>query len=472
MNPNDEVSAVIVKIAFGDKSEVYPDRYLDEMRRGEWTRWNTPRKYKHLETKGNKLILYDSTRKALTLEVEIQEVKEQNEDPGYPWSNVFTPGTITIYETPIPVESLRQIEGFKNFSVYKKDRSAYRNVTAQQYESLIVPQLTYDLENAEALEVDISDYMIPQIALMLNGPSQWYENLSQQFEKHGRTWLQQNGSLNPQYEAIFDEHIKGKGYFIAFGYVQNPVKKVNYLLHINLIASDSKERIPPPDKTAPDFDTTYDVKQGKCCDDKDFKYVLWLRVIHMEKIDPINPDEFISSNKEKPLRISLAPHYYVNIAEKFIRQAAENIFKRKNAELKSEDAIKRAVMRMVKTAKDTVAGANGQQVLQKVKEKENRFRTDETFNKYVTDLLKAQNCQCAITGLELQSDEHADDQELIASLDRIDSDGHYEPGNLQVVCRFVNRWKSDGNDTEFRRLMSLVQNSGTKTTPNREEAAA
>lgn len=57
--------------------------------------------------------------------------------------------------------------------------------------------------------------MIPQIALMLNGPGKWYENLSQQFENHGRTWLQQNGSLNPQYEAIFDAHIKDKGYFLA-----------------------------------------------------------------------------------------------------------------------------------------------------------------------------------------------------------------------------------------------------------------
>ncbi len=117
MSPNDDVSAVIVKIAFGDKSEVYPDRYLDEMRRGEWTRWNTPRIYKHLETKGNKLILYDSTRKALTLEVEIQEVKEQNDDPGYPWSNVFTPGTLKIYETPVSVESIRKINGFEKFGV-------------------------------------------------------------------------------------------------------------------------------------------------------------------------------------------------------------------------------------------------------------------------------------------------------------------------------------------------------------------
>lgn len=33
----------------------------------------------------------------------------------------------------------------------------------------------------------------------------------------------------------------------------------------------------------------------------------------------------------------------------------------------------------------------------------------------------------------------AGDPELAASLDRIDSDGHYERGNLQVVCWFSNR---------------------------------
>jgi hypothetical protein len=40
---------------------------------------------------------------------------------------------------------------------------------------------------------------------------------------------------------------------------------------------------------------------------------------------------------------------------------------------------------------------------------------------------------------------------------RADSDGNYEQGNLQIVCRFINRWKSDSNDSAFRRLIELVQ---------------
>lgn len=43
------------------------------------------------------------------------------------------------------------------------------------------------------------------------------------------------------------------------------------------------------------------------------------------------------------------------------------------------------------------------------------------------------------------------------SLDRIDSDGHYEAGNLQVVCRFINFWKGASDDEEFRRLLELVR---------------
>jgi hypothetical protein len=34
------------------------------------------------------------------------------------------------------------------------------------------------------------------------------------------------------------------------------------------------------------------------------------------------------------------------------------------------------------------------------------------------------------------------DLDLSPSLDRIDSDGHYAPDNLQIVARFVNRWKA------------------------------
>ena len=41
-------------------------------------------------------------------------------------------------------------------------------------------------------------------------------------------------------------------------------------------------------------------------------------------------------------------------------------------------------------------------------------------------------------------------------MDRIDSNGHYEFGNLQVVCQFVNFWKSDSDNSEFKRLLRLV----------------
>ncbi len=52
---------------------------------------------------------------------------------------------------------------------------------------------------------------------------------------------------------------------------------------------------------------------------------------------------------------------------------------------------------------------------------------------------------------------NAHGDELLPSLDRIDSDGHYVPGKLHIVCRFINRWKSDGDDKNFRRLLSVLR---------------
>ncbi|HLO39926.1 MAG TPA: hypothetical protein VK176_02810, partial [Phycisphaerales bacterium] len=67
---------------------------------------------------------------------------------------------------------------------------------------------------------------------------------------------------------------------------------------------------------------------------------------------------------------------------------------------------------------------------------------------------------CAITGIRLEFDGEQDDDELLCSLDRIDSNGHYEEKNLQVVCRFINRWKNSSNDAEFKRLIGLVRSIG------------
>lgn len=61
---------------------------------------------------------------------------------------------------------------------------------------------------------------------------------------------------------------------------------------------------------------------------------------------------------------------------------------------------------------------------------------------------------CALTGVKLDYDEDGGDPELYCSLDRIDSESHYEQGNLQVVCRFANRWKGADNDATFKRLIT------------------
>lgn len=139
-----DIVAVICKIDFGETSGVYPDKYLEEMKRGEWDNWHTPRKYKNLDGTGRKLILYDREcsvsdreRGALTLEVEIQEVKETREEAGYPWSNKFVPDTLRIYDNPIGLEKIRQIKGFENYGIHRKDRQPYRNLKHEQYEELM-----------------------------------------------------------------------------------------------------------------------------------------------------------------------------------------------------------------------------------------------------------------------------------------------------------------------------------------------
>ncbi len=119
-------------------------------------------------------------------------------------------------------------------------------------------------------------------------------------------------------------------------------------------------------------------------------------------------------------------------------------------------ARQRAIWRMAATAKGTVSFSNGQQVLRSIKNKDLLIPENE-LHEFLEALLVEQGGLCAITELQLQYDGDEDDKEMLCSLDRIDSDGHYEKDNLQIVCRFVNRWKSDSNDEEFRRLIGIVR---------------
>jgi hypothetical protein len=116
----------------------------------------------------------------------------------------------------------------------------------------------------------------------------------------------------------------------------------------------------------------------------------------------------------------------------------------------------KAIARMAATALATAATSNGQEVIRTLKNKQVGFSKVE-LEGYLSALIDAQEGLCALTGIPLQFDGSQDDQELLCSLDRIDSNGHYENGNLQVVCRFANRWKNDGGDTEFKRLLGIVR---------------
>ena len=112
---------------------------------------------------------------------------------------------------------------------------------------------------------------------------------------------------------------------------------------------------------------------------------------------------------------------------------------------------------MALQAMTTVAGANGQTVERILKVKNFGFADREELERHLRDLLEAQEERCALSGLPLQFLGSHDDKQMLCSLDRISSSGHYERGNLQIVCRFINFWKNNSDNQEFTRLLGVVQ---------------
>ncbi|WP_405402746.1 hypothetical protein [Paracoccus sp. Ld10] len=123
-----------------------------------------------------------------------------------------------------------------------------------------------------------------------------------------------------------------------------------------------------------------------------------------------------------------------------------------NGEIK--DARFKAVWSMANQAEQTASQSYGQIVERIVKNKDLRL-SKEALMLHLNELLDETGNRCAITGLTLQFE--GSDNQLQPSLDRIDSHGHYEIGNLQIVARFINFWKSATKDTEFRRLIAIVR---------------
>ena len=115
-----------------------------------------------------------------------------------------------------------------------------------------------------------------------------------------------------------------------------------------------------------------------------------------------------------------------------------------------------SIIEMRHSVENTVRNANGQLGERTVKNKELRM-TSEALEHLLGSLLDLQSNRCALTGIQFHFAGPDGDTNLRPSVDRIDSNGHYERGNLQIVCRFVNFWKGDGENEEFKRLLMLVR---------------
>ena len=116
----------------------------------------------------------------------------------------------------------------------------------------------------------------------------------------------------------------------------------------------------------------------------------------------------------------------------------------------------KSIIEMRHSVENTVRNANGQLGERTVKNKELRM-TPAALEKLLGSLLDLQGNRCALTGIPLHFAEPDADKNLRPSVDRIDSNGHYEYGNLQIVCQFVNFWKGDSDNEEFKRLLMLVR---------------
>jgi hypothetical protein len=123
-------------------------------------------------------------------------------------------------------------------------------------------------------------------------------------------------------------------------------------------------------------------------------------------------------------------------------------------------AREKSIVEIKYSVNTTVFNSNGQLVPRKVKDKELRM-TDAELEKRIRELLNIQGDRCAVTGLRFQFRGAQTDENMLPSLDRIDSNGHYESGNVQLVCRFINFWKQASDDAEFRRLIMLVRGEET-----------
>lgn len=118
--------------------------------------------------------------------------------------------------------------------------------------------------------------------------------------------------------------------------------------------------------------------------------------------------------------------------------------------------VEKSIVAMRYSILSTVASSNGQIRERVVKDKTTSLSVEE-LEAHLAYLLERQGNRCELTGIPFDFHTADGDRNFRPSPDRIDSNGHYEPGNIQIVCQFINFWKGDGDDAEFRRLLAIVR---------------
>ncbi len=127
--------------------------------------------------------------------------------------------------------------------------------------------------------------------------------------------------------------------------------------------------------------------------------------------------------------------------------------------MKRPGDLKTAMIGLAQGVISRVGNANGQSVERVVKNKELfGFSSMEAFYDFLCKAWEEQNGQCALTRLPMLLPQKGRPvTELVASIDRKDSAGHYSPDNIQLTCWFANRWKGTQADYEFSVLIDIMR---------------
>lgn len=182
--------------------------------------------------------------------------------------------------------------------------------------------------------------------------------------------------------------------------------------------------------------------------DQDLSYWMsmpeWEQAAERERWTPKDTAALIAAHRQKAVLdgVRQIPKEARQIPDLVI-QIADHL----QSELMSEKDMLAEAQRMARTAVATACYANGQTVLRQIKEKEIGF-TREQLEDEVLRILKLQDGCCALTGFRFNTNHQ--NKHLLPSLDRKDSTKGYVEGNLQIVTRAANFYKSASDEADWK----------------------